>query len=362
MQPPDLVVGVGDEAGIDLRHPGEQPLLVRAERVPRTYPVELGPGLTVRPGDAVRLAVRIDRGELNAVGQDAQPLLLGQDVCADRFVAQVEAASVAVRPLLEDVVRGVSRAGAVVHEPRLVGCDGLGVAHELDRLVGQILRQVVAVLGCAGLLDGVVVVDQVRVPLMRLAAQEAVEPLEPTAQRPAGTPRGQVDLVRRGQVPLADRVGVPPLLAQDLGDQAVLERDAGREAREPRRSLGDARHVVAGRVAAVQQARTGRGAQGGGVEVGEAHPAVGDAAQGRRLDRPAVDIHGAVTHVVPHHVEDVRSTLRGSRLDVRPPVGHRVPDVGRHLALPHRHNASSRPASQGSASRPEPGPRLPPGG
>jgi len=84
----------------------------------------------------------------------------------------------------------------------------------------------------------VVVVDEVRIPLVGLATEEAVEALEPAAERPAALPRRQVDLVARREVPLADGVPVPAVLVEDLGDRAVLERDAGREAQRrtsPRR-------------------------------------------------------------------------------------------------------------------------------
>ena len=49
-QPPDVVVGVRQEAGVDLRHPREQALLVVAERVPGPGVVELGERLAVGAG------------------------------------------------------------------------------------------------------------------------------------------------------------------------------------------------------------------------------------------------------------------------------------------------------------------------
>ena len=41
--PPELVVGVAQEAGVDLGHAGEEVLLVVAERVPGTHDVERRP-------------------------------------------------------------------------------------------------------------------------------------------------------------------------------------------------------------------------------------------------------------------------------------------------------------------------------
>jgi hypothetical protein len=225
-QPPDLLVGVGHEPGIDLGHAREQTPLVLAEGVPGPHKVKLGPRLPVRAG-GVGLAVGIDRRQLGVGGQQPKPLLVLQDPGADRLIALVEAALVAVGPLLEHVVGSVGAARAEVHVPRLVRRHRLGVADELDRLVDQVRRQVVALLRGVGLLLEVVVVDQVGIPLVGLAAEETVAPLEPPAQRPARLPGRQVDLVARGQVPLADRVGVPAALVQHLRDGAVLEGDAG---------------------------------------------------------------------------------------------------------------------------------------
>ena len=65
-------------------------------------------------------------------------------VVADRLVAVVEGALVLVGPLEEHVVRRVRGIQAEVEEERLVGFDDLGVADELDRLVREVLGDVVA--------------------------------------------------------------------------------------------------------------------------------------------------------------------------------------------------------------------------
>ena len=107
------------------------------------------------------------------------------DLLAVGVPAVVERALVLVGPLLGHVVRRVRRAGAEVQVERLVRGDLLGVGDELDRLVGQVLGQVVALLGRPRRLDLVVVVDQVGIPLARVAAEEAVVALEAAAERPA---------------------------------------------------------------------------------------------------------------------------------------------------------------------------------
>ena len=55
---------------------------------------------------------------------------------------------------------------------------------ELDRLVGQVLGEVIALLGHHRRRNRVVVVDKVRIPLVRLAAEEAVVALEPATESP----------------------------------------------------------------------------------------------------------------------------------------------------------------------------------
>ena len=97
---------------------------------------------------------------------------------------------------------------------------------KLDRLVGEIFGEVIALFRRLRRLDLVVVVDEVGVVLVRVAAEEAVVALEAAAERPAVVGARGADLLGRRQVPLADAVGGVALLQQHLGEKAVLERDA----------------------------------------------------------------------------------------------------------------------------------------
>ena len=260
-------------------------------------------------------------------------LLAGQRLLAHRLVAHVEPALEAVDPLLRGVVRRVARARRVVEEERLLGGDRLGVLDELERLVGDVLAEVVALLGRARRVDGVVVVDEVRIPLVGLGAEEAVEALEAAARRPVAPRRGEVHLRLRAQVPLADHVGVPPLRAEDLLDLAVLGRDHAAGVREADRRLGDAGHAVARVVAPGEQARPRRRAQRRRVPLRVAHAVGDDAVDVRRLDRTAVAVERREADVVEHDVDDVRRALgRLGRLERRP-VRDRVPDVDVDHAL-----------------------------
>ncbi len=137
--------------------------------------------------------------------------------------AHVELALVLVRPFLGHVVRGVACARGVVQEERLIGCGDVGVLDELDGLVGQVAAQVIAFLRLLGLLDRVVVVGQLREPLVGFAAQETVVALEAAPERPAVVGSGCRGMFGRGQVPLADAESVVAFLQQHLADHAPVE-------------------------------------------------------------------------------------------------------------------------------------------
>ena len=222
----------GDVAGKHFGHPGEEALLVRIQCVPGSHGIEQWPGLAVGTG-AFRLTVWVDDGQLGALGQQSQVDLALEDTGPDDLVAFIEDPLVPVRPFQRDQVRGVSRLGGEVHEEGLVRVDDLGVPDELHRLVGHVVGQVVAVLGTAGGLDRVIVVHEVRKVGVGLAAEPAVEALEPPAQRPSALVGGQIALLARGEVPFAYAVGVVPALGQHFGDESVLEGNPSRDPREP---------------------------------------------------------------------------------------------------------------------------------
>ena len=162
---------------------------------------------------------------------------------------------------------GVLRAGAEVHEEGFVGRDLLGVGDEADGLVDQVFGEVVALFGCLLRLDGMVVVDQFRIVLVGVAAEEAVVALEAASQWPAIVGAGCRDLIGGRQVPLAEGIGVVAVLQQHLGEHAVLEGDVSVSAGIAGRSLGDAGHGVRVVVAAGHDAGTGGRTERRGVHV-----------------------------------------------------------------------------------------------
>jgi len=175
--------------------------------------------------------------------------------------------------------------------------------------VGQVLRQVVAVLGGGRGCDVVVVVDEVGVPLVGLGAQEAVVALEAAPHRPRVERAGHGLLGSDGQVPLAQAERVVAVHVEDLGDEPVRREDAPVVAGEARRPLADGTHAVGVVVASSDDARARRRAQARGVEVHVAEATIEDPLDAGRLHQPAEGFQVPEAHVVEHVEQDVRSSL-----------------------------------------------------
>lgn len=76
------------------------------------------------------------------------PISLAGKGLAQRVLAVGELPGVLGRPLLGHMVRGVGGAGGEVGKERAVRHEGLLLADPVDRMIGQILCEVVALLGC----------------------------------------------------------------------------------------------------------------------------------------------------------------------------------------------------------------------
>ena len=259
-------------------------------------------------------------------------------------------------------MRSVAGTRGVVHEERLLGRVDVRVEHHLDRLISEVLAEVVAVLGPLRRARGPVVERQVGVPVVRLAAQEPVEALEPAAERPAVQRTGWGVLFRGRQVPLAEAERVVALRDEHLGQHAVGRRHPPVVTREPRGQFlnaGDAAGMV---VAAGQNARPRRRTQRGRVHVRVAQARVRDAIDVRRVDKPAEAIELPVTDVVEHEEQHVRSTVFGSRRSRprRARLLDRAPDHSWEFAtwrvldeLAHLHSIRSSAIPQLSSARRE---------
>jgi hypothetical protein len=189
-----LVVRLLEESGVDLHLLGQDRLELGRHVVPRR---DLG----------------VAFGEFGVLRDDAQLLLLGQNPLAQHIPAVVELALVLVRPLLGHVVRGVSGARGEVHEERFVGSECLLLTHPRDGAIGKVLVQRVALFRRLLRLNRPGALEQARVVLVGLAADEAVEVLEARAGGPL------TERADRGHLPhghlvalaeLARRIAVEP--------------------------------------------------------------------------------------------------------------------------------------------------------
>ena len=197
-QSSNLVIHVLAEAREHLHHAGVEFALIRRELVPV-------------------LDVRVVPGQHGVLRHDAELFLSREDPLPELVPAVVELALVLVGPRLRHVMRRMVRARREIEKERFVGRDLLEVGDERDRPIGEIFGEVIALFRRFRRLDLMVVVDEVRIVLMRVAAQKPVVPLEAAAERPAIVRAGGADLLCWRQVPLADAIRGVPLLHQHLG-------------------------------------------------------------------------------------------------------------------------------------------------
>ena len=244
---PHLVIGVRERRGIDFHHVREDLLLVGIEAV---------------PGRNALGAFR----QFRVLRDDAQLFLSRQRFLAQLVPTLIELALELRDPLLGRVMRRVGRARRVVLQPGFVGRDGVEHADPLDAAVGQVLVEVV-VLGVMGRLDRFDVLDDRRRPLVGIAADEAVEVLEPESGRPEVVGTGLTSMPIGNVVILAVPGGVPAVLLEHLGKRAAALRHERVVAREAAAELHDdagRRRVV---VAPGQQRRPRGRAERRGVEL-----------------------------------------------------------------------------------------------
>ncbi len=246
-------------------------------------------------------------------GMTPKSLLPREGLVAELVPALVEFALVFVGPFLRHVVRGMGGAGREVGEERLVGCQRLLLRDPCHGLVGHVLHEVVALFGRLLRFDRRGPFVNRRVPLVRLAAEEAIEILEAAAARWPGVER-------------SDRAGFPHrhfvALAELRGRVAVelqrpcQRRNGVREHRAITRraagDLGDAAHAGGMVVAPGQHRLTGRRAEGGGVEAIVLQPVRGELLRVRRLAGAAEGARGAKPRIVEQDEQDIRRALWGT--------------------------------------------------
>jgi hypothetical protein len=314
----DLHVGVLRGPGVDLHEAREQLLLVGGERVPRADVIG-------RHGEVVRK--RVYRGELGAKRQDALGDHPRQDPLAVRFVAVVELALVLVDVFLRRVVRGMVGTRAEPHEPRLGGIAGFLVFDHPEGLIGQVLRKVIALLGRVRRFDRTVVLDQVGIPVVGFAANEAVVAVEAHAQRPALLAGAQGNISLGHVVVLAQPERAPAAVLQDLSDCGALLRNTGHVAGKSVRSFCDACTAVEVVVASSQERGARWRAQRRRVPLRVHQAVVGQLLQRRHVDPAAKRRPCGKAGVVVQHEQDVRRARRCPGRCERFPIGLRVADI-----------------------------------
>src|SRR5581483_1783422 len=100
----------------------------------------------------------------------------------------------------------------------------------------------VAVFRRSGRLDEVIVFDEVRVPLVGLAADEPVVALETLAERPCLAVATLGDILFRNVVVLAEPESAVTIVLEDLRNGGGLRRDTTRPARKAVGAFGDGGH------------------------------------------------------------------------------------------------------------------------
>src|SRR5262249_20109335 len=149
-----------------LHHAGVEPALVGAEVAPRRDPGR-------------------DRRQLGARSYHAELLLPRKRALAERLPPRVVAPAKAGDPLLGCLMRRMDCPRREIEEERLAGRGLLLILDEADRLRGEVVRQVIAVLGSRRRVDETVVAHQLGGPLVGVAVQESVVALEAQAEGPA---------------------------------------------------------------------------------------------------------------------------------------------------------------------------------
>ncbi len=244
--------------------------------------------------------------QLGIVGDPTLLLRVDKGPFSVLVPAIIELPGVLVRPLLGHLMRSVDGARRPVHVEGFLWLNRLVPLQPMDGIVGEILAEVVALLGCLRRQHAGGVAHQVGFVLRRFTTEEPVEVLESQTGRPVleGTDHGR--LVSRGVVPLPERRSGVPVVLQHLGLQRAAARDQPRVAVPVVGELSDLACADTMVVAARQQRRPSRRAHRRGVEAVVPDPFTDEALQGRRVDLPSEDIWQRRARVVDQDDQDVR--------------------------------------------------------
>ena len=279
------------------------------------------------------------RGQSRVRSDDAQLLLSRERDLTLLIPAMSELALVLVDPLLGHVMGRVGGARREVHEERLVRHERLLLADPADSVVGQVFGEVVALLRGLRRLDRGEALVERGVPLVVLAADEAIEIFEPAAPgRPVVERAHRAGLPDRDLMTLSElRRGIAVQL-EGLGQWRHRVRPQGRISGSRCRDLGDAAHAGRVMVATGQQCLSGRRAKRRGVEPRVLDRVGRDCIEVRRVAWTAERARCSEADIVDKDDQDVRGAFwrldRLDRRELRVGVLGVVQDRPRHMPRP----------------------------
>ncbi len=204
-----------------------------------------------------------------------------------------------------------------IDEERLVRCQRLLVPDPGSRLVCHVGQEVVA--RVVRQLDRVSTVIDIGRPLVGLATEKAEELVEPPDRSgwPADKGPGDAGFPRGGLVPLPKSGGAVPIVAQHLGNWSHVVGNLAGVAREGRAGFDDPTHVVDVVIAPALDRCPRRRADGGGMEVVEVDPLVGNLLECRGAYGPTELAGASEAEIIDQDHDYVRCTLRCLHLETR---------------------------------------------
>src|SRR3974390_2741162 len=111
-------------------------------------------------------------------------------------------------------------------------------------MIDQVFGEVIALLRAIRGRDETIIFDQVRIPLIRFAAEKAVEAIEPFLQRPLFAGGARSDILLGDVVILPEPESAPTAILQDLPDGCRLVGKTPVRAGKTAGCLGDRSHAV----------------------------------------------------------------------------------------------------------------------
>ena len=254
----------------------------------------------VIPGGNARVA----RREFGVGRRNPDRLLAREPFRPHRVPPGVVPAAMARHVVRGDVIGKVTGTERQVQEERHVGGGHDVVPDEVDGLIDQVLRQVIT----AGLvrIDGMAVAEQFRVPVVRRRAEKAVPVIETAPRRPLVERTRRVPPRHRRQVPLSDGITAVTARVQEFGQGPYVVAYPTPVPGMVTAPFGNVAHARGMGVHTGQQARPGRRAQRGNMEVVVAQAMGGETVHAWRGHLGPIAAEVAETHVVEHDQDDVR--------------------------------------------------------